>query len=193
MTNETRNREITSSNSIYIGEDVLKKIITVETPHLLIPRINLFGTQTATEYSSNKRRLVESALTKQGINFLTEHPILTCAVTKPEETALYIIDGHHRARYSGRFRIFNIPCLVITLSELAQALIQDQQDVSENILTEENLLSKLITDSAEAIISFSKLREDKYPRVIRGISTLQELITKFQSFTSNLTNRETIY
>lgn len=82
-----------------------------------INRAYLFGRQPPGEFSDYKRRRVENALRKDGIQYLEEHPIIACTIPISEETAIAILDGHHRVRYSGKFNITYIPTLLYSLEQ----------------------------------------------------------------------------
>lgn len=84
-----------------------------------INRGYLFGTQLPAIYSGSKRKRVERLLSEQGVRFLQENPIITCAVPLIDHTAILILDGHHRVRYSGKFNITYIPSILLSIEEWA--------------------------------------------------------------------------
>lgn len=176
---EIRKTSQSNSNSIYLGETILREIITPQTPRILIPRCYLFGTQTASEYSVNKRRRIEKALSEQGFNFLIQNPALVCADLNPKGVNLFIVDGHHRARYSGRYNIHDIPCVVLSANQLLFAINTQRSRSEENTISETDLLRRLRTDASEATTSFKSLPDFKQPRGICRISSVRELKSMF--------------
>lgn len=147
---------------------------------LLIPPIYLFGTQKMDEYESKKRRQVEANFARCGVQCLYEHPIPLCLTPSGEVSALDMLDGHHRTRYSGRFAIQPIPSLVFTPSQLTK--IFNDYKVYNSAIDEIALLSDLESASREALLSFgSSLPDTKHPRTV-PVRDINELKTLFPSF-----------
>src|SRR5690349_20368109 len=79
----------------------------------------LFGRQTRDEFSHASERNICSTLKEKGQVFLQENPISLCSLSTKEGLMLVILDGHHRARYSGRHEIATIPAFIYTLDQIA--------------------------------------------------------------------------
>lgn len=90
---------------------------------LMLPRNIIFGTQPKWEYIEYKRRVVEAKLAKCGIKCLEENPIPICLVPYNKGSRLAALDAHHRARYSGKFNMPELPSVVYT-PEVATHIFQ---------------------------------------------------------------------
>ncbi len=171
-------RQLSCSSFQFVEGNKLKESLESKTPRLLIPRIHLFGIQTREEYDGCKRSSVERRLAQQGINYLNENPILVCAIPN-KNIQLFIIDGHHRARYSGKFRISNLPCLIATPEQVIDAL---RENGDSNPLSTDALVQDLIRASAETLSSFKQIATGKQPRVVPGINSIKDLERQFACF-----------
>lgn len=173
-------RACETSSCYFIEGKVLREYIEryYTPPRLLIPRTYLYGIQTKEEYDECKRNSVEKDLIKQGINYLINEPILACGVTGRQTTQLFIVDGHHRARYSGRFKIHSLPCLIATPTQLVDAIGQ----CGGINLSEAALVENLVRASTETLSSFKNLSADKQPRSIPNIIDVSSLSNQFATF-----------
>lgn len=141
-----------------------------------VPRRHLFGTQEVSEFSEGKRKRIEAAFKAHGVAVLEDHPIVACAVPVGRETILAIVDGHHRARYSSKFGIHDIPTQVLSLAELVYVRREYALRKGEPIdaLTEEFVARKLLRDVSIAIDSFShRMPDSKIPVPIPGRSVAE--------------------
>ncbi|MDP3988269.1 MAG: hypothetical protein Q8P80_03945 [Candidatus Levybacteria bacterium] len=135
---------------------------------LMIPRINLFGTQRITEYNKRSRRILEAQLSKCGVNCLKDNPPIVCAISDLRCITLAVVDGNHRVRYSGNFRgIRAIPCLVYTPEQLAYIKNLNPKNGQESPY---GLSRRILRDVSESLDSFShsKMPDEKYQRLLEA-------------------------
>ena len=143
-----------------------------------IPRRHLFGTQEVGEFNGEKRKRIERAFKSRGRTVLEEHPIVLCAIPVGDSTILAILDGHHRARYSSKFGIHDIPAQVLSLSEfvsIRREYAKREGELTE-VLTEDVLARKILHDVSVSIDSFSqRMPNTKTPIPIPGRRSPHEL------------------
>lgn len=164
----------------YPDELRLREILSSGTP-MLIPRLHLFGRQSAESYDQKKRVLAERELKEKGIRFLLAEPIIACALPMPEGLQIVIIDGHHRTRYSGRFGIHKIPSLVYSPEQLMPAFNMLQETYG----TADDLVTQLERDTQETLQSFSHLPDAKIPTIVPGCQKPEDLpFARFQPLTA---------
>jgi len=145
---------------------------TISVQTLLIDRVFLHGIQERAEYSRDKERNETVMLRKYREEYLCSCPVITTAVSTGSSTMLAVLDGHHRLRYSGRFGIHKIPCIVLSLDQAA--------DIAGT--NTETLARTLINASSLAAGSFSRLSDEKQPRLITGVTSLEKLVKQFKPF-----------
>lgn len=156
----------------YPDELKLREVLSQGVP-LLIPRKLLFGRQEDESYDRRKRKAVEDVLKNEGIGFLLRNPIIVCALPDPDKKkmTLVIVDGHHRSRYSGHSRINEIPSLVYTPEQIAEAFnIKNKTE-----LTPEELAQQLFSEAINAMGSFRTLPDSKRPEVVTGFASVDKL------------------
>lgn len=147
---------------------------------LLIPLLNLFGTQTRPEYDNRKRNGVERRFQTCGVNCLKEHPAIVCALPGNIELTLAILDGHHRTRYAPLFEIALIPSLIYTPAQLVDILNQHQ--VYGRRIDENFLVADLTKAVGAALSSFERaLPNHKHPRTT-PVNNINELTKLYQPF-----------
>lgn len=154
----------------YPDELKLQELLSQGIP-LLIPRIHLFGRQEMDSYDNRKRVLAERELNAKGIQFLMEEPVITCALPTPNGLQIVIIDGHHRTRYSSKYNIHVIPCLVYTPQQLVEAF-NIRHGTNHDA---RSLMKQLGEDVRDALDSFSRMPVEKAPKAIGGYTNPQDL------------------
>lgn len=176
MTERKEHKILPPYDLLYEGIS-LKEAIGGKGLRLLIPRIHIFGRQLPGEYGGIKRRQVVAALNKDGVNYLLENPIITCAVSVGSQLLLAIIDGHHRNRYSGLYpKITLMPCIVSTPEVLVEILNSHRSEDKKIDL--ETFVKSLLIDTAEVT---AVLPDEKKPHMIPSISNIEELKARFAS------------
>lgn len=176
MAEKLKNSYLPPYDLLYEGLN-LKEIIGDRGIKLLIPRSNLFGRQAPQEYDNTKRRQIEFALGSEGIDFLLHNPIIVCAVPLNNQLLLAIMDGHHRNRYAGLYQISVMPSLICTPEIMVDVINSNKSE--EHKITQEAFIRQLLMDTSN-VLSF--LPEDKQPKTLVGISGINELSAKFESF-----------
>lgn len=161
------------------GKLDLAKEIGDSGTRLLIPRVFLQGVQRREEYEAKKRKRLEAELDRENIGFLIKNPIIVCAITTKDQLTLAIVDGHHRMRFSGgKYKINQLPCLIITPAKLVEILNKNGQNIDE-----ESHINKTFNDIGMAIQSFEEHDQRYIPgRSIPGIRNIEQLKQKFKSF-----------
>lgn len=172
-------REMEPYDLLYDGID-LKKEIGSSGLRLIIPKVFLHGRQNKEEYSNKKRKQVEVALNKDGINFLLENPIIVCAISVKNQLLLTIIDGHHRSRYASLYGISDIPCIVCTISTIADVINRHKLETEK--VSAQVLKMRLTEETLAAANSFSgSLPDIQQPKLI-PFQNIRELKKKARSF-----------
>ena len=151
----------------------LKEVIEDRGVRLLIPRNYLFGRQASQEYDNRKRRQIEQALKSDGVNFLRENPVIICAVSLNNQLLLAIIDGHHRNRYAGLYRILDMPCIVCTPDVMVEVINSNKPE--EKRIYREAFIQQLLRETA---IASSTLPENKQSTILSGVTNIDELKTR---------------
>lgn len=117
---------------------------------ILVPSVNLFGTQKPDEYCHKKTVFVREQLSSFGIEYLKKNPIAVCILnTELLGTILAIIDGHHRTREAARLSLSKIPALVYTPQETALIFYHDS-------CSAEKLVSQIESWIAVALLEFNR-------------------------------------
>lgn len=168
---------------------------------LMVPRSNLFGRQMQEEYTAKKTKIVEARLELCGQRCLKENPVAACWVPlKENESLICNFDGHHRARYSGKFKEANeidaIPTIVYTPEVLFYIVEKHGVEMGSSVPRDpEDLIGRLRAQIIFARESFREAKKDKdgepigkpMPRDKEPVSvkagTIDELINKFPPFT----------
>jgi len=173
----TRETEpIARSEERYPDEERLGEILSEGVP-LMVPRMFLHGRQENGEYTKRKRRLAEREIEEGGMEYLKENPVIVCALKQRTGIQLVIIDGHHRTRYSSKFGIRDIPCLIYNPEQLLEAF-----NIARGTKqTGEDLVRGLENDMALATNSFAHMSYDRFPRLVIGKSEIEQL--EFARFT----------
>jgi hypothetical protein len=127
-----------------------------------LPKVCFAGTQKLSEYSRKKERRVKRLFKKEGKKTLDNWPVISCALPIIDKKGMFIpdffdnpagtyqlvlLDGHHRVRYAPIFDIYNIPTVILTLSQTAEAYKVETLDRMATILE---------TWMQESLGSFSK-------------------------------------
>lgn len=148
----------------YPDELKLREILALGEKRL-IPTPFLFGRQTQEEYTKSKRKAVEAEI-KADPNFLTDNPIIVCAIFGENVAQMIIIDGHHRSRYAPLHGVREIPSLIYSPAQLLTAF-QDINSVPE-------LIQMLEREVGEAQTSF-RIPDAKQPRLLTGVHGIKDL------------------
>lgn len=167
---------ITTSQPFYT--EGFKELLEGRGERLTIPRIFLYGTQELGEYSEENRRSIEGLLQEHGKSFLEQNPILVCAIPHQTGMTLAIIDGHHRARYSGKFHINEIPSIVLTPDELADIKNKHNQTKGNGKppTTGDLVAKELLHSIAIAAESFSRrMPPEKKSHPIPEVTSIPQL------------------
>ncbi|HZJ18702.1 MAG TPA: hypothetical protein VFD45_03750 [Patescibacteria group bacterium] len=145
-----------------------------------IPRINLFGTQTVSEYIESKNRSVQDKLSRCGIACLRKNPPLGCVLIEGGRAVIALADGHHRVRNLGNTKSKPIysPILTISVSELSEVLTQANPDIATS-LSPKALDNSIRTDITATLASFRSMPAHKQPVPIYGIQSMRELQRRF--------------
>lgn len=152
-----------------------------EGARLMVPRFNIFGIQPAEDYSRITERKIIEGYQQDGINLLYESPVWLCALIKNSITTLALMDGHHRARYAGKFDIHMIPSIVFT-PEQAVALWNENPKCTKSITVDE-YINMMEEGMGEALKSFDRLCGDsRMPRHIPDVDSIDDLTRRFASF-----------
>lgn len=131
-TPEARNFPFTKAEILYAQRDPsadVNKLLGRIVPVTLVPKMNLFGTQTRFEYDGRKERDIKCDF-KNDPDLLSEHPIIACALPAfPIESVddfvflrdggeyrIAVTDGHHRVRFSPH-SIVEVPTRILTVIE----------------------------------------------------------------------------
>ncbi|MBP9716840.1 MAG: hypothetical protein KBD51_02750 [Candidatus Levybacteria bacterium] len=171
----------------YPTDDVVREVPEGVGLRIDIPRWNIFGRQTGDEYSQGKSLRVIRALEHDPEGYLRKDPILVCLVPKSaDESALVIVDGHHRFRESGRVQYVSregvrnvydrVPSMVFTPDEMADLLNRSGHEANGLPYTGEILTSSLLLEVADAESDFAdRMSERKQPVALRGVSSIADL------------------
>lgn len=160
------------------GERLRMEAFAIGPTKLLIPVINLQGTQTADGYSSHKGKRAERAIISGGMDFLLQYPIITTAVFTNGIANIYVEDGHHRGIKANKHGIHEVPSLVLTLDQMAQ--------IRRRITGKPNEPKKvgldLIMESCDAVQSFQVRGVRSTGESVLGVANMSDLKQKFASF-----------
>ena len=141
---------------------------------LRVPRDFLWGIKPREAYSRVSRVRVETGLTYEGVAFLEKLPIVACVVPTNIGLMLPILQGHHRARYSGGFGIDVIPTAVCSLEVAAGFFDCGSTDYLEK---------EIGSGIAVCWMSFSRAnlnggcKRVYAPMNLRGVFSLEELVS----------------
>lgn len=126
-----------------IVEKVIGDIIIAQ-----VPRACFVGAQRIDEYSRKKEQRVKKLFEVEGENFLKKWPVVTCALplthgssemdfyNNPDASySLVLLDGHHRVRFAPIYGIDEIPTIILSLTQTANAYKVDTLDkMAETLL-----------------------------------------------------------
>jgi hypothetical protein len=108
--------------------------IPASVPHerLVIPRRYVHGRNTPQEYRAKSTREVDAYFTQDGAwDSLVRYPIEICMLAMPNGLLPVIMNGHHRARRSGKFGIHELPTRSYRLEDVAKAWQEDPEELHE--------------------------------------------------------------
>lgn len=183
INSKPNNQPCNFNKELYEGVDlaILREAISREGIGLWIPRQYLFGTQTLEEYDPKKRKSIEEKLLSDGVKCLEQNPLLACAIPYNNSISVAIIDGHHKARYSSKYNIHALPCLVASPEVYVKIM---KKCCPQKEIKTDSFVMKLEDETTAAIRSFSYRMQDKYspPRLITGVSDTDQLKTIFDPF-----------
>lgn len=148
---------------------------------LMVPRFNIFGIQPVEDYSRVTEREIVEGYRQSGMNLLYESPVWLCAMGKNSIMTLALIDGHHRARYAGKFGIHLIPSIVFTPEEAATLWNRHPKATSQLSVAE--YMAMLEEGMGQALKSFDRLCSDsKLPKSIPDVDSIDDLTRRFACF-----------
>lgn len=146
---------------------------------LIIPRTFLFGTQELSEYSNAKREQVLAEFKRHGKTYMRKNPVIVLHSNFENGTQLIIVDGHHRVRYAPKYRITDIPCLVVS-AETLTAIINEEKNTN---ITPAQFSAEMQQNAANALNSFDKRITDyRSPQFVFGVTKAADLNKRFASF-----------
>lgn len=168
-----------SNSAKYIsGEEIRRVLSPDEVVRVVIPIGNIHGIQRKDEYGNMRMRRIQKAIDERGDQFLKENPPLTCIIPDNDRTIVVSIDGHHRIRGSGSEGYYTVPCEVVNLHTLAEAI--KRVDGSE--ISSADLQKQIEQDIITAQQSFKSMPENKQPQALPRSMTLMDLTKNFQTF-----------
>lgn len=98
---------------------------------MLIPTFLLHGRQTPEEYQRSTEIDIRARIRKGGYEFLTNNPIQVIFAPGNINPTLYVLDGHHRARYVRPvLGITCIPSRVVDIDTYANAIGRNPHEVA---------------------------------------------------------------
>ena len=88
-----------------------------------VPRTYLWPTQKPCEFRNTSDKRITQEIRATNGEYLNENPIKVVSLEVKIEnggmiTLLAILDGHHRARSSGRFKISTVPSMIFSIHDL---------------------------------------------------------------------------
>ena len=175
----------------YPTDDVVKEVPEGVGLKIDIPRGYIFGRQVRDEYSQSKSLRVIRSLEQDPEGYIRKDPILVCLVPRGgDESALVIVDGHHRFRESGRVQYVSkegvrnvydkVPSIVFTPDEMADLLNRSGHELHGLPYTGEILTSSLLLEAADAELDFaSKMSDRRQPITLKGVTSITDLSRAF--------------
>lgn len=143
-------------------------------PVFLVPKPHIFGTQPDGEYEIRKQMRIKRLLKEKGTGSLLEDPIFLCAIPVGKTLMLALTDGHHETRYSPE--VPNMPSYILSPEQITER-IRKNQGIE---VTAEDVARDFSRSVSEAMISFSKMPAEKWPRLVSNASSIDDLRNRFQ-------------
>ncbi len=126
---------------------------------LVIPRINIYGSQPKHQYSRTNLEQLNHAMRSDPEGFLLRYPPVTCALYSYRTVDLILLNGHHRIREAGKFvdekgrkLIKRVPSIVISPEEYVSLFNQHNES---DTLTTDSFVKILRKKQLETLTSFN--------------------------------------
>jgi hypothetical protein len=147
---------------------------------LLLPRYTLHGIQRPEEYSRSKLEGYRGIVEDKGLRFFWDNPVQACAIPVRDGLVMALLDGHHRTRLAGLYKVSHIPSEVFTTDQVANC-ISRRKGIRVN---PEDLRTAILRCVADAIASFDRLPPHKHPSTLWGVESVTEIARRFPSFST---------